>query len=122
MSATAYDGDGLRMSVTMGGVSNTFTWNTEGVLPKVIMDSGNAYIYTTTTAPAEQVNLATGAVTYLVTDSLGSVRGTVSSSGSLTGTTSYDAWATRRPPQGLLPLRRSATLAGIQMRPASSIL
>jgi RHS repeat-associated protein len=101
MSATAYDGDGLRMSVTMVGVSNTFTWNTEGVLPKVIMDSGNAYIYTTTTAPAEQVNLATGAVTYLVTDSLGSVRGTVSSSGSLTGTTSYDAWGNPETTAGL---------------------
>jgi RHS repeat-associated protein len=31
-------------------------------------------------------------ITYLVTDALGSVRGTVSSSGSLTATTTYDAW------------------------------
>ena len=46
----------------------------------------------TGTAPAEQVNLSTGTVTYLVGDLLGSVRGTVSSSGTLTATTSYDAW------------------------------
>jgi RHS repeat-associated protein len=38
------------------------------------------------------VNLSTGAATYLVSDSLGSVRGTVNGSGSLTGSTSYDAW------------------------------
>jgi RHS repeat-associated protein len=42
--------------------------------------------------PAEQVSLATGTRTYLITDSLGSVRGTVSSSGTLTGTTNFDAW------------------------------
>lgn len=92
MTAAAYNGDGQRMSDTVSGTSNTFTWNTEGPLPKVIMDSGNAYVYATTMAPAEQVNLATGAITYLLTDSLGSVRGTVSSSGTLTGTTNYDAW------------------------------
>src|SRR6201999_2758194 len=43
----------------------------------------------------------TGAVTYLVTDSLGSVRGTVSASGALTGTTSYDAWGTPQTAGGL---------------------
>jgi RHS repeat-associated protein len=65
------------------------------------MDSGNAYIYTGGTAPAEQVNLATGAVTYLVTDSLGSVRGVVSSTGTLTATTSYDAWGNPETTGGL---------------------
>jgi hypothetical protein len=40
----------------------------------------------------EQVNLATGTITYLATDRLGSVRATVSSAGAVTGTTSYDAW------------------------------
>jgi RHS repeat-associated protein len=36
--------------------------------------------------------LSTGAITYLVTDALGSVRGTVNSGGALTAATSYDAW------------------------------
>jgi RHS repeat-associated protein len=67
----------------------------------MIMDSSNAYIYATSLAPAEQVNLATGTVTYLLTDSLGSVRGTVNSSGSLTGTTSYDAWGNPETTGGL---------------------
>jgi RHS repeat-associated protein len=65
------------------------------------MDSGNAYIYTSGVAPAEQVNLATGSVTYLVTDSLGSVRGVVNSSGTLTATTSYDAWGNPETTGGL---------------------
>jgi RHS repeat-associated protein len=66
------------------------------------MDSGNAYIYGTGVAPIEQVNLSTGATTYLVTDSLGSVRGTVNSSGALTGTASYDAWGNPQATGGLI--------------------
>jgi RHS repeat-associated protein len=67
------------------------------------MDSASAYIYEGPAGitPAEQVNLATGAVTYLVTDSLGSVRGAVSSSGALTATTSYDAWGNPETTGGL---------------------
>jgi RHS repeat-associated protein len=61
-------------------------------VPELLVDGTNAYIYDGGLAPQEQVNLATGTNTYLVTDSLGSVRGTVSNSGALTGTTSYNAW------------------------------
>ena len=72
-------------------------WNNIGQIPDLLMDSGNAYIYTSGIAPAEQVNLATGTITYLDTDLLGSVRGVVNASGGLTGTSSYDAWGN---PQG----------------------
>jgi RHS repeat-associated protein len=92
MTAATYDGDGMRASDTIGGSTNSFTWMTAGTQPKVIMDSDSAYIYTNFIAPTEQVNLATGTITYLVADALGSVRGAVSASGALTGTTSYDAW------------------------------
>jgi RHS repeat-associated protein len=92
MTAASYDGDGLRATVTYGASTQQFVWNNVSTLPQVLMDSGNAYIYTGGVAPAEQVNLATGSVTYLVTDSLGSVRGVVSSTGALTATTGYDAW------------------------------
>jgi trimeric autotransporter adhesin len=93
MSSASYDGNGMRLSATFtpaGGppVTESFVWAADNLL----MDSANAYIYTDGTAPAEQVNLVTGAIAYLTTDSLGSVRGTVSSSGALSGTTSYDAW------------------------------
>ena len=80
MTAATYDGDGLRATATYGASTQDFVWNDVSTLPQLLMDSGNAYIYTGGVAPAEQVNLATGTVTYLVTDSLGSVRGVVNSS------------------------------------------
>lgn len=97
MASPVYDGGGLRASATFtpyGGspVTESYVWDLTADVPALLMDSANAYIYLGNGAPAEQVNLATGVVTYLVTDALGSVRGTVSSSGALTGTTSYDAW------------------------------
>src|SRR5260370_5737193 len=78
-------------------VSQGYVWNGN----QLLMDSASSYIYAGGTAPAEQVNLTTGTVTYLVTDSLGSVRGTVSAAGALTGTTSYDAWGNPETARGL---------------------
>jgi RHS repeat-associated protein len=93
MTRAAYDANGHRATAsftTSGGtVSEGYVWDGDSLL----MDSANAYIYAGNQyTPAEQVNLSTGAITYLITDSLGSVRGTVNGSGTLTGTTSYDAW------------------------------
>ena len=106
MNAASYDGDGLRQASTItpaGGTASTqnYVWDTEGALPQLLMDGTNAYIYNSGTAPAEQVNLVTGAVTYLVADSLGSVRGIVNGSGTLTATTSYDAWGNPETSGGL---------------------
>jgi RHS repeat-associated protein len=97
MSAATFDGNGIRASSAStkpGGstVAQDYVWNTVPQVPQLIMDSTNAYIYGSGYTPAEQVNLSTGALTYLVTDFLGSVRGIVNGSGALTGTTSYDAW------------------------------
>ena len=100
MTAAAYDGSGLRASTTTSSATQVFTWNTNTQVPQLLMDSTNAYIYRGGT-PAEQVNLANGTITYFVTDSLGSVRGTVSSTGSLTATTSYDAWGNPETTGGL---------------------
>jgi RHS repeat-associated protein len=90
MSAATYDGEGQRASVA-GTSPQTFTWNAADS-PELLMDSTNAYIYDGGAAPVEQVNLATGAVSYLISDSVGSVRGIVSSNGALAATTSYDVW------------------------------
>jgi hypothetical protein len=57
MTAATYDGDGLRATATYGASTQDFVWNYVSPIPQVIMDSGNAYIYTGGTAPAEQVNL-----------------------------------------------------------------
>ena len=101
MTAATYNGDGQRATATTGTSTQGFTWNTVSPVPQVLTDSANAYIYTGGTAPAEEVNLTTGAITYLVTDSLGSVRGSVNSSGALTGTTNYDAWGNPQTTGGL---------------------
>jgi RHS repeat-associated protein len=101
MTAATYDGNGLRASATTGAGTENFTWNFLSAPPNLIMDSNNAYIYTSGPAPTEQVSLSAGTVTYLNTDSLGSVRGTVNSSGTLTGTTSYDAWGNPETAGGL---------------------
>jgi RHS repeat-associated protein len=108
MTSATYDGNGLRASATStpsGGSASTqsFVWNTAPATgtPQLLMDSGNAYIWGQGLAPAEQVNLTTGAVSYLISDVSGSVRGTVSSTGALTATTSYDAWGNSQTPGGL---------------------
>jgi len=97
MTTATYDGNGLRASTTTtpaGGsaITQGYVWSTVASVPQLLMDGTSAYIYGTGQAPTEQVNLSTGTITYLVTDVLGSVRGTVTSVGTLTGATSYDAW------------------------------
>lgn len=97
MNYAAYDGNGLRMSssITPSGGSADIdhnVWSTTGSVPKLLMDSSNAYAYGTSGTPFEQVDLSTGAVTFLVSDALGSARGAVSSAGGLEATANYDAW------------------------------
>ncbi|HVB42381.1 MAG TPA: RHS repeat-associated core domain-containing protein, partial [Streptosporangiaceae bacterium] len=106
MTAAAYDGNGMRASSTItpsgkSAVTQGYVWDTVRRIPQLIMDSSSAYIYGDGNAPAEQVNLSTGVSTYLIPDRLGSVRGTVDSSGTLTGTTNYDAWGNPETAGGL---------------------
>jgi trimeric autotransporter adhesin len=106
MSSATYDGGGLRSSdtVTPSGGSQTtqnFVWDTMPSVPQLLMDGTNAYIYADGNVPIEQVNLSSGAVSYLVADALGSVRGVVNSSGSLNASTSYDAWGNPETSGGL---------------------
>lgn len=105
-SSATYDGDGLRTSATStptGGSESTqsFVWDTATDVPELLMDSNNAYIYGPGSTPFEQVNLSTGSIQYLNSDALGSVRGVISSAGSLTASTSYDAWGNPETDGGL---------------------
>jgi RHS repeat-associated protein len=106
MSAVTYNGQGMRTSSTAtpsGGSATTqnFTWDTASSSPSLLMDSTNAYIYGVSDTPIEQVNISTGTIRYLDADALGSVRGVVSSSGSLSASTSYDAWGNPETSGGL---------------------
>jgi RHS repeat-associated protein len=106
MTTAVYNGTGLRASTTItpsGGsaIAQSYVWDTTLTVPRLIMDGTNAYLYGNGGTPFEQVNLASGALTYLVSDEDGSVRGTVGSSGALTATVSYDAWGNPQAPGGL---------------------
>ena len=106
MSSADYDGNGLRASETStpsGGspLTQDFVWDTTSSVPSLLMDSTNAYIFAGSGTPAEQVNLSTGAISYLVADGLGSVRGVVTSSGSLSASVDYDAWGNPETAGGL---------------------
>jgi RHS repeat-associated protein len=101
MSAATYDGNGLRTSETTGGSTLHFIWNEATSVPELLMDSTSAYIYGLSGAPFEQVSLSGGTIHYLNSDALGSVRGVVSSGGSLTASTSYDAWGNPETTGGL---------------------
>jgi RHS repeat-associated protein len=106
MSSAGYDGTGLRQTTTItpaGGSAATqsFTWNPSASIPQLLIDSTNAYIYGAGNAPVEQVALSTGTVQYLVSDSLGSIRGIVDSSGFVSASTAYDAWGNPETSGGL---------------------
>jgi RHS repeat-associated protein len=101
MSTASYDGDGLRASETTGSTTQHFVWNKVTSVPLLLMDSANAYTYGPSGTPFEQINLSSGTIRYLDSDALGSVRGIVSSSGSLTASTSYDAWGNAQTAGGL---------------------
>jgi RHS repeat-associated protein len=102
ISAAAYDGNGLRASdtSTQWG-AQSFVWNTTSSVPDLLMDSTNAYIFAGSGTPAEQVNLSSGTIEYLAADSLGSVRGVVTSSGSKAASVNYDSWGNPETSGGL---------------------
>ena len=56
-SATyTYNGDGLRMSKTVGGATSTFTWDVSGSLPLLLSDGTSQYIYGPSGTPIEQLS------------------------------------------------------------------
>jgi RHS repeat-associated protein len=85
-----YDGDGLRMSKTVDGVTSQFTWDQSGSLPLLLSDGTNAYVYGPGDMPIEQITEST--VVDLHQDGQGSTRLLTSSSGAVGGTYSYDAY------------------------------
>jgi YD repeat-containing protein len=76
-----YNGDGLRMSKTVSGISEPFTWDNSGSLPLLIVDGTPSYVYGTDGLPLEQVT-ASGALFYLH-DQLGSTRLLTDSTGTV---------------------------------------
>ncbi|MGA8681342.1 MAG: RHS repeat-associated core domain-containing protein, partial [Acidimicrobiales bacterium] len=92
MTSASYDGNGLRESDTVSSATQDFVWDTTTATPELLEDGANLYLYGPSGTPIEQMSLSSGTREYLVADALGSVRGVISSSGSILETTSYDAY------------------------------
>ena len=58
-----YNGDGQRLTKTVNGTTQTFTWDQTGSIPTLLSDSTNNYIYNPDGTPLEQINTTTGTVT-----------------------------------------------------------
>ncbi|MGI8809508.1 MAG: RHS repeat-associated core domain-containing protein [Acidimicrobiales bacterium] len=93
----AYNGNGLRMAKTIGGVTTGFTWDEAEGLPLLLSEgpasSSTRYIYGPGGLPIERVS-STGQVTYYHQDQLGSTRVLTDGGGNVTATSTFDAYGT----------------------------
>ena len=96
-----YDGAGLRMSRTVGGVAAQFTWDEAQGLPLLLQEGSTRYVDGPNGLPIEQVD-SSGNMRYYLHDGLGSVKGLLDPSGTLTDSYSYDALGARTAVTGSL--------------------
>ncbi|MBA3808277.1 MAG: RHS repeat protein, partial [Solirubrobacterales bacterium] len=89
--AYAYDGNSLRASQTISGTTTYLAWDMTEALPLILSDGTNSYIYGPGGLPVEQINSG-GTVSYLHHDQQGSTRLLTGSTGTVTGSTTFDAY------------------------------
>ena len=87
----SYNGDGLRMSKTTSGGTESFTWDVVEGLPLLIQDGATSYVTGPNGLPLEQIS-SNGAVLYYHQDQLGSTRAITNASGAVVATYTYDAF------------------------------
>jgi RHS repeat-associated protein len=92
--AYAYDGNGLRASQAIAGTTTYMVWDMTEGLPLLLSDTTNSYIYGPSGLPIEQVSSG-GTVTYLHHDQQGSTRLLTGSTGTVTGSTTFDAYGNK---------------------------
>jgi RHS repeat-associated protein len=83
----AYNGDGLRVSKTVGTVTTTFTWDQTAPVPLLLTAGAVSFVYGPGGQPVEQITGATPG--YLFADAHGSTRLITSPAGKVTGTYTY---------------------------------
>ena len=90
--AYTYNGDGLRMTKTIGGTGESFTWDQAAHTPRLLVDatanSTDNYIYDPNGLPLEQIS-SNGTVTWYHHDAQGSTRTLTNTTGTITGTATY---------------------------------
>ena len=90
----AYDGNGLRASQTISGTTTNMVWDMSEALPVLLNDGTNNYIYGPGDLPIEQLSSG-GVTTYLHHDQQGSTRLLTGSTGTVTGSTTFDAYGNK---------------------------
>jgi RHS repeat-associated protein len=90
----AYNGEGLRDSQTISGTTTNLAWNMTESLPLILSDGTNSYIYGPGGLPVEQVSSG-GTITYIHHDQQGSTRLLTGSAGTVTGSTTFDAYGNK---------------------------
>jgi RHS repeat-associated protein len=88
----AYNGDGLRTSKTVSGVTTQFIWDQTEVLPSLLQSGATYYIYGPEDKPVEQI--AGETPSYLHQDRQGSTRLLTDTGGNVVGRYYYNAWGT----------------------------
>jgi RHS repeat-associated protein len=91
MAMYAYNGDGLRMSKTVGATAESFTWDLSGQLPLLIQDGATRYVTGSNGAPLEQI-ASDGTIRYYHQDALGSTRALTNANGQLDSVYLYDPY------------------------------
>ena len=87
----AYNGDGLRTAQTKSGTTSYLAWDLAEKLPLILNDGTNNYIYGPGGLPIEQIDSA-GTPLYYHHDQQGSTRLLTTSTGTVAGTATYDAY------------------------------
>jgi RHS repeat-associated protein len=95
-----YDGQGVRVTRTVGGVTTSELRDREWGLPELVQEGGaggTSYVQ----GPAGAVAETDGSgATYPLRDGIGTSRATTDGSGAVVGTRDYDAWGTLRAQSG----------------------
>jgi RHS repeat-associated protein len=86
----AYNGNGLRASKTVNGVTTAEVWNQAEALPELLQAGSTSYVYGPSGRPIEQI--AGGAATFLQLDQHNSIRLLTDASGAVVGRYDYDPW------------------------------
>ena len=86
----AYNGDGLRMSRSIGGTAVSYTWDVNLPLPVILQDSqGNSYVYGLDLISRTD---SAGVQEYYLYDGLGSTTHLADGSGNVMATYGYDVF------------------------------
>lgn len=85
-----YNGDGLRVRKTVGGITTPFVWNEAESLPELLAAGETSYLYGPGGRPIEEIT--EGDATFLHEDQQGSVRLLTDAGGTVVGRYDYTPW------------------------------